>query len=71
MINADPEVMEHFPGPLDAEASDQLLDRIEHISKITATALGARNRLMGDDRLRRHVVCRIRREEWLRPRPSL
>jgi RimJ/RimL family protein N-acetyltransferase len=28
-INADPEVMEHFPGPLDPGASDLLLNRIE------------------------------------------
>lgn len=28
-INADPEVMEHFPSLLTADASDQLIDRIE------------------------------------------
>ena len=163
MINADPEVMEHFPGPLDSEASDQLLDRIEqhfdeygyglwaletkdameligfcglavptfetdftpaveigwrlgrdhwgngyateaarsvldfgfgeagldpilswavpanhrslavmeHIGLRPAPALDFDHpRLLGDDRLRRHVVYRIRREEWLRLRPS-
>jgi RimJ/RimL family protein N-acetyltransferase len=28
-LNADPEVMEHFPGPMTAEASDAFVDRIE------------------------------------------
>ena len=28
LMNADPEVMRHFPGPLDREASDALLARI-------------------------------------------
>ncbi len=28
-MNADPEVMEHFPAPLDRAASDGLVDRIE------------------------------------------
>lgn len=28
-INADPEVMEYFPGPLTAEESDQLVRRID------------------------------------------
>ncbi len=28
-MNADPEVMEHFPAPLDRAASDQMVERIE------------------------------------------
>ncbi len=28
-INADPKVMEHFPGTLDPDASDHLIERIE------------------------------------------
>jgi len=28
-LNADPEVMRHFPGPLSRTASDELVDRIE------------------------------------------
>jgi RimJ/RimL family protein N-acetyltransferase len=28
-LNADPEVMEHFPGPLRREESDGFADRIE------------------------------------------
>lgn len=29
IMNADPDVMEHFPSPLDRAASDALIDRIE------------------------------------------
>lgn|SRR5487761_1383023 len=29
VLNADPEVMRHFPGPLSRDESDALVDRIE------------------------------------------
>ena len=37
-MNADPRVMEHFPGPLDAAASDALLDRI--VERLAADGWG-------------------------------
>jgi len=56
-MNADPEVMRHFPAPLDRAGSDALLARD------TAGDFDHPN-LPLDSGLRRHVLYRLKREEW-------
>jgi ribosomal-protein-alanine N-acetyltransferase len=40
VMNADPRVMEHFPGPLSRAESDALAGRIEQVSMTGAGACG-------------------------------